>query len=414
MMPLRKYAVVDVETTGRSAYQHKVIEIGIVLIDGDEVVDTFSTLIDPECSVPTFISELTSITPSMLIGAPKFYEVAKKIVELTEGRIFVAHNAHFDYAFLRKEFLELGYSFQREKLCTLRGARLAFPGLDSYSLKSLTHHFNIPLKNAHRALADAKACAEILFEIKKRNLEGETEKNILPPGLTLDQYECLPSTVGIYKLYDHLGTLLYIGKSNDIKRRVGEHFRVNFQKKRELEFKNAIAKIDYEVTHSELLALLLESHLVKELRPIYNRQLRNSRERYGIYHKINLHGVLELQLIKIHSNEEPLLKVKSKRSGEVLLDLLKAQMEKMPSGLSLDLVLKTLLAGYKYPRSNFDLHDGSVVFRVRENEIKIAEIFDETIKKQIKCFQFKESWDSRQIILAFMRKKKTEVVFLEV
>ena len=140
------YAIVDLETTGGKATRHRITEIAIALHDGEKVVDRWESLINPEQYIPMGITELTGITQEMVEDAPKFYEVAKKVVEMTEKAIFVAHNVRFDYSFLREEFKRLGYTFSRRQLCTVRLSRKAFPGLRSYSLGKLIKHFDSLVK----------------------------------------------------------------------------------------------------------------------------------------------------------------------------------------------------------------------------------------------------------------------------
>ena len=167
----KTYAIVDIETTGGKATRHRITEIAIVLHDGKKILDQWETLINPECYIPHGITELTGITQEMVQDAPKFYEVAKTIVEKTEKAIFVAHNVRFDYGFLREEFKRLGYTFSRRQLCTVRLSRKAFPGLRSYSLGKLIKHFGIKVNDRHRAMADTLATVE-LFEKILRQEEG--------------------------------------------------------------------------------------------------------------------------------------------------------------------------------------------------------------------------------------------------
>ena len=157
---MKKYAIVDIETTGGSASRHKITEIAIVLHNGNEVLETYETLLNPECPIPYGITQLTGITQEMVQGAPRFFEVAKKIVEMTEGAVFVAHNVRFDYSFIREEFKRLGFTYTRKQLCTVRLARKAFPGLGSYSLGNLIRHFNIQVNDRHRAMADTMATVD--------------------------------------------------------------------------------------------------------------------------------------------------------------------------------------------------------------------------------------------------------------
>ncbi len=166
------YSIIDIETTGGSPKTEKITEIAVFIHDGTRAIEEFSTLINPEKSIPPFITGITGITNEMVANAPKFYEIAKKIVELTENTFFVAHNAGFDYGFVCEEFRQLGYTYSREKLCTVKLARKLIPGLRSYSLGKLCSELNITLSNRHRARGDAQATVklfEMLIELHSLN-----------------------------------------------------------------------------------------------------------------------------------------------------------------------------------------------------------------------------------------------------
>jgi DNA polymerase-3 subunit epsilon len=168
-MPI--YAIIDIETTGGAAAQDRIIEIAIVLHDGTKMVDTFESLIFPERPISAQITKITTITNEMVENAPKFYEVAKKIVEMTENTIFVAHNAQFDYRFIVEEFKRLGYTYEREVLCTVKLSRRAFPQLSSHSLENLIKHFNIVVTDRHRAMADVMATIDVFERILKQKID---------------------------------------------------------------------------------------------------------------------------------------------------------------------------------------------------------------------------------------------------
>jgi len=159
---VKKYAIIDIETTGGMAKRDKITEIGIVIHDGEKIVDTYESLINPGRHIPPNITRITGITDDMVADAPRFYEVAKTIVEMTEGAIFVAHNVRFDYSFIKEAFNDLGYTFSKRQLDTVRLARKTFPGLKSYSLGNLIKHFGIKVNARHRALEDAIATTELL------------------------------------------------------------------------------------------------------------------------------------------------------------------------------------------------------------------------------------------------------------
>ncbi len=158
------FSIIDIETTGLSPKREKITEIAIYVFDGVKVVDEFSTLIDPEIEIPYYITQMTGINNKMVQDAPKFYEVAKRIVEMTEDTTFVGHNVNFDYNFVRKEFRELGYDYQRKKMCTAKLSRKLLPGRRSYSLGKLCAELGIEITNRHRAFGDAQATLK-LFSI---------------------------------------------------------------------------------------------------------------------------------------------------------------------------------------------------------------------------------------------------------
>ncbi len=188
--PNQVYVVVDLETTGGAPQSHRVTEIGAVKVQGGKIIDEFQTLVNPERPIPPFIQRLTGITDAMVQDAPKFAEIAESFRQFTEGAIFVAHNVKFDYGFVQKEFARIEHDFHRTQMCTCLGMRKNFPGIKSYGLKNLTHHFQISLDQHHRALCDAKASAELLLLMtgykepnprKMEELVSENENQMSPP-----------------------------------------------------------------------------------------------------------------------------------------------------------------------------------------------------------------------------------------
>jgi DNA polymerase-3 subunit epsilon len=256
-MKKKEYAIIDVETTGGRANRHRITEIGIVLFDGEQITETYETLVNPEMRIPAGITELTGITMDMVKDAPKFHEVARRIVELTQDRIFVAHNSRFDYDFIREEFRRLGYTFSRKQLCTVRLTRKTYPGLRSYSLGNLTKHFGIELNNHHRALADARATTELLKmclatpdseqEVKQLVNRGIASTK-LPQNMSLQQIEAIPEDCGVYYFHDDEGRVIYVGKSKNIRSRVAQHFNDRTTKGKSIA--RQVADVSFEVTGS--------------------------------------------------------------------------------------------------------------------------------------------------------------------
>ncbi|MTB51883.1 exonuclease domain-containing protein [Lewinella sp. W8] len=302
-MKKKDYAIIDVETTGGRANRHRITEIGIVLFNGEQITETYETLVNPEMRIPAGITELTGITMDMVKDAPKFHEVARRIVEMTQDRIFVAHNSRFDYDFIREEFRRLGYTFSRKQLCTVRLTRKTFPGLRSYSLGNLTRHFGIELNNHHRALADARATTELLKlclatpdsdqEVKQLVNRGIASTK-LPQNMSLQQIEDIPEDCGVYYFHDDTGRVIYVGKSKNIRSRVAQHFNDRTTKGKSIA--RQVADITYEVTGSELVALLLESEEIKRLQPSINRAQRATRFRYAIISYLDKNGYLRFEV----------------------------------------------------------------------------------------------------------------------
>ncbi|WP_319501510.1 3'-5' exonuclease [uncultured Draconibacterium sp.] len=163
------FSIIDIETTGQSYKNGKITEIAIYQHNGQEITDSFSTLINPEMDIPFFITELTGINNEMVRTAPKFYQVAKKIIEMTTGRTFVAHNASFDYKFIKEEYARLGYNYHRKTMCTVKLSRKLLPGHPSYSLGKLCADLGIEINGRHRAAGDALATAKLFDILVDRN-----------------------------------------------------------------------------------------------------------------------------------------------------------------------------------------------------------------------------------------------------
>ncbi len=305
MSKQRRYAIIDIETTGGLSKRDRITEIGIVIHDGEEIVEMYETLINPERSIPSNITRITGINDEMVRDAPKFYEVAKKIVEMTEDTIFVAHNVRFDYGFIRHEFENLGYTFSKKQLCTVRLTKKVFPGLKSYSLGSLIRHFGIPVNSRHRALEDARATAIIFDKMLKLQSGKDQIKSFinkgldltkLPEGITKENIKELPETPGVYYMHDDTGKVVYIGKSIDIQKRIIQHFGKTSRKNERM--LQRVRSISFEETGNELIALLLESDEIKKHNPEINKAQRKKSYPYFIYQYLDLHGYLNFSYEK--------------------------------------------------------------------------------------------------------------------
>jgi DNA polymerase-3 subunit epsilon len=308
------YAIIDIETTGGSARLEKITEIAIYLHDGNEITGEFVSLVNPERNIPYFITSLTGITNEMVENAPRFYEIAKKIIELTEGRTFVAHNARFDYSFIREEYKSLGFNFKRSILDTVALSRKLIPGHKSYSLGNICKDLNITINGRHRAAGDALATVRLLEILIAKDIEINGGRSVLlkntrisklNPKLDISKIESIPEEPGVYYFYNEKGDLIYIGKSRNLQQRISTHLSNNSTNKA-MEMRDLIADIDWVTTGSELIALLKESFEIKHNKPLYNRAQRRTGFQWGIYSFIDLNGYLNFRYGQVNDDELPI------------------------------------------------------------------------------------------------------------
>ncbi|MCC2637803.1 MAG: ethanolamine utilization protein [Moraxellaceae bacterium] len=273
--------IVDLETTGGRAAWDRITEIGLIEIDADGAVREWSSLVNPGVGIPATIQTLTGITNEMVASAPRFEELAAALHARLAGRLFIAHNARFDYGFLRNEFGRCGLRFSTRPLDTVRLSRMLYPDAPGHSLDAIIERHGLVIGQRHRALGDARAvaaflgCAEaecggerlaaVLAELRKRPS--------LPPYLE-DNFDALPETPGVYFFYGEADALLYVGKSKNLQARVPVHFAGSDTSTRALRLAQQVRRVEWEETAGELSALLREARLVKERQPLFNRRLR--------------------------------------------------------------------------------------------------------------------------------------------
>ncbi len=309
------YSFLDIETTGNHALRHHMTEIAILNYDGVAITDRFITLLRPALEVPYFISQLTGITREMVYDAPLFEEVAAKIDELTYGRILVAHNAHFDYTFLKQAFSAIGKAFQRRTLCTLRLSRKIIPGFPSYALNKLCRSLSISQYPAHRAESDALAALEVFCHLQHADKARMIEASIVkkdaeynyPPNLPQEIIMSLPVAAGVYYFLDQQGKVLYIGKAKSLKHRINSHFGVNSSTRIRTRLMNSIYSIRYELCGNELVAMLMESAEIKKHFPPFNIAQKFTDFNYGVYCYEDGNGYLRFGIRKLKYQDRPLL-----------------------------------------------------------------------------------------------------------
>ena len=296
----RPLAVVDLETTGAHPSHDRVIEIGVLLIDNGVVSQRWQRLVDPGMRLPYYIEQLTGIRSDDLAGAPGFATLADELAALLKDRLFVAHNARFDYGFLKAEFARAGIRFDPDRLCTVRWSRQLYPGVKGHGLDAICSRFGIGNEARHRALGDAEAtwqflaltCAQIAPELRHAAVVNQLKKPSIPPALTAERIAEIPEAPGVYRFFGPDNGLLYVGKSNNLRARVLQHFGADPVLSRNQRLHELIRDISVERTAGELGALLKESAAIKTEAPLFNRQLRRVRELVVVECYTDPHGYL--------------------------------------------------------------------------------------------------------------------------
>jgi DNA polymerase-3 subunit epsilon len=291
MLPLPAFAFVDLETTGTRAAADRITEIGVVRVesqgDGNPRVTEWSSLVDPEMPIPPAIQALTGITDAMVAAAPTFSRIAGDVLDMLSGCVFVAHNARFDYGFLKHAFARLGKGFSAKVLCTVRLSRRLFPDVEGgHGLDALIARHSLAISDRHRALGDARALwsfVELLYRtLPAASIDAAIRRLLrmpsLPPQLAPDALDALPEAPGVYVFYGDNPLPLYIGKSVNLRERVAAHFSQDWRSETDLRLSREIRRIEHEQTAGELGALLREAMLVKARLPAHNRALRRKLE----------------------------------------------------------------------------------------------------------------------------------------
>lgn len=304
------YAILDIETTGGKYNEEGITEIAIHRFDGHNVIDTFISLVNPEKDIQPFVVNLTGINNKMLRTAPKFHEVAKRIIEITQDTVLVAHNAQFDYRILRTEFRRLGYNFERKTLCTVDLSKTLLPDAESYSLGKLVRSLGIPVTDRHRANGDALATIKlfklllakdskkiIIQDVIRKEAHGELSEK------QLDIVKSMPNETGVFYMHNKDGDIVYLSRSTDIKKRVNQLFTKSGDRSRKLV--KETKKVTFERTGSELVALLKEHQELLKNKPKYNSLPKKRMFSHTLCVETNDDGYHELRAIPVSDCKHP-------------------------------------------------------------------------------------------------------------
>ena len=301
------FSLLDIETTGGSARDQKIIEIAVIQVLNGKVINTYEQLINPLRSLDPFIIQLTGIHPHMLANSPTFEAIAENLYNLLDGTIITAHNAPFDYSFLKAEFSRVGMTLHTDVLCTVRLSRTLFPELPRHGLDLIIEHFGFEIEHRHRAMGDTIALQQ-LFEILPKYhpeekiisvIEGLLKKHVLPSNIPEEKLKALPDTHGVYVFYGERGYCLYVGKSIHMKERIFQHFAKAHDSTKEMSMLKQMREIETHETHGELGSLLLESRLIKEMLPPFNRRLRKNPHPYILAKHVDSSGYYTFRTISL-------------------------------------------------------------------------------------------------------------------
>ena len=284
------YAIIDIETTGGKFDCESITEIAIIKYNGEKLLDQFSSLVNPEKKIDSFVEKLTGINSKILKNAPKFYNIAKRIIEITDNCVLVAHNASFDYRILKTEFRRLGYNYNKKTLCTVNLSKKLIPNKKSYNLEKLTKSLGIPLKRNHRALDDAIATFKLFKLLQDLDLEKtilKTEiKNLKLNSISINilkNIDKIPSKIGLYYFYNQKKEIIFIGISSNLKKKILNHFLKNDTKNHGIN--KETKKISYSLTGNKTIALLKMKNEIKKNIPIYNKKENKQSKKIKVYNK---------------------------------------------------------------------------------------------------------------------------------
>lgn len=295
---------VDIETNGLNHVRGRVIEVAAIRIENGKITKIYRSLVDPQTELPYFITNLTGITSQDLKSAPTFDQIADELYSILEGAVFVAHNVRFDYSFLKQEFGRLAIKFLPKQVCTVKLSRVLYPHLKGHKLADIIQRHNFKYSARHRAYDDAEILWQFMQYINKNftpeqinsAVELQIHQPSIPKNLQPELVRNLPQTTGVYIFEDASGKPLYVGKSINIKKRVLSHFGRDHIESKEFKIAQFISSIQVHTTAGELSALLLESRLVKELQPLYNKQLRRTSKLILARQRVNDEGYITINL----------------------------------------------------------------------------------------------------------------------
>ena len=349
------FAIIDVETTGGKFNEEGITEVAIHKFDGQNVVDSFVSLVNPEREIQPFVVNLTGINSKMLKNAPKFYEVAKRIIEITEDCVMVAHNSSFDYRVVKNEFSRLGYQFEIPTLCTVELSKILLPDLESYSLGKLCRTIGIPMSDRHRANGDALATIklfQILLQkdkdklIVKQTIKIGNQRDLSGKLLTI--LDTLPIQSGLFYFHRFNGDILYIGKGKNIQKVVNQIFLRTSNRNRAL--LKEMNSVTFELTGSELIANIKFEEALSTHRPKHNKSKKTVLHKVAFNHENMIlidkgRSLEEKSVVLIENNDFQGFAYTELSHQFNNLDILKSLINKTNDSMIQNMIIKKYLSG---------------------------------------------------------------------
>ncbi len=310
ILKLGEFAFIDVETTGGSAIRDRVTEVAIIRFHADGSVERWQSLINPGMSIPAAIQALTGITNAMVRDAPTFFDVREDVRRMLEGAVFVAHNARFDYGFIKNEFRRQSESFTADVLCTVRLSRALYPNADGHGLDAVIHRHKLRVTERHRAMGDTEATAAFVVAATAEHGDEHVHAAVksllrmpsLPQNLPTNALHDIPDSAGVYLFFGINDLPLYVGKAKHLRERIRSHFSSDHMSSNDLRLSQELRRIEWIPTAGEFSALLLEAQIVKQRLPLHNVKLRR-REKLGFFQLVETDENTSLEWIEVSAVE---------------------------------------------------------------------------------------------------------------
>ncbi|MCO5231314.1 MAG: exonuclease domain-containing protein [Chitinophagales bacterium] len=414
------------------------IEIAIIIHDGEKIIDEYQSLINPERPIQPFISKLTGISNGMVRNEPTFSEVADEVFEMLKGHVFVAHNVKFDYGFLKASFKANQITFRSDHICTVELSRKVFLNQSSYSLGKLCQSIGIPVSNRHRAFGDTEATARLFEKIWNTDRQkifeeirsDEINPDYFPQGFNVDDLDNVPETVGLYRFYDEDDSIIYVSKTKNLRNGILAHFKQEFSQNK-YKWIQKLKRFDFEEMPSEMSALMLENKEVVLFKPIGNKNIKPIKNKAGVYLRRDIEGYTDIVVSDINKEEDtPFFKFTSVIKGTKYIQQLYKKIDLSSTDkkhLSVDKynhIVFNLVQSITYPFQNCWIIESkpyqelSVIYIVKNYELQgYALVDDPKYVDYDEVYDVKvdvvETSELRRFFLQFIRQKKASLNIID-